>query len=126
MPRPAVWLRELEVEVLTGPKGKGCRALSRIRSQHRRYHQGVGLPRAGFVACLDLRNAPQVAYAYCRSIRRVSPAASGEAGSSHRAVHAKRKCESPGSKAGRVQADLVQLEKPATRPRGIPIHEVSA
>lgn len=34
----------LEVEVLTGPKGKSCRALSRIRSQHCRYHQGAGLP----------------------------------------------------------------------------------
>ncbi|SET65315.1 hypothetical protein SAMN03159512_03016 [Pseudomonas sp. NFR09] len=44
MPRTAVWLRSVEVEVLTGPKGKGCRVLSRTRSQHRRYYQGVGLP----------------------------------------------------------------------------------
>lgn len=82
------------------PKGKGCRALSRIRSQHRRYHQGVGLPRAGFVACLDLRNAPRVAYAYCRSIRRVSPAASSEAGSGHRAVHAKESAKALAQKLG--------------------------
>ena len=49
------------------------------------------------------------------------PPAMKQAG--HRAVYATRKCERRGSKAGRVQADLVQLEKSANRPRGISIHE---
>jgi transposase-like protein len=53
----------------------------------------------------------------------VSAHASDEAGRGHRAVHTTRKCERRGSKVGGLQADLVQLEKSATRPRGIRIHE---
>ena len=58
-----------------------------------------------------------------RSIQRDSAATSDEAGGCHRVVHAAGECISRGSRAGRVPADLVQLEKPATQPRGSGIHE---
>jgi hypothetical protein len=68
MPRPVARLPALEVEVLTGQKGKGCWVLSRPRALHRLHHQGFGLPGTGFIACLDSPVAPRTAHAHRWSI----------------------------------------------------------